>query len=61
LGGKSRLSVAVKGFHQTPIAQLEKLTEEIKICLKILRENDFAANFKKHGTTGDMAAKYLTT
>ena len=56
MGSKNLIGVAVKGSHQTPIAQPEKLTEEIKTCLKILRENDFATNLKKHGTTGDMAA-----
>lgn len=56
MGSKNLIGVAVKGSHQTPIAQPEKLTEEIKICLKILRENDFVTNLKKHGTTGDMAA-----
>jgi len=56
MGSKNLIGVAVKGSHKTPIAQPEKLTEEIKICLKILRENDFTANLKKHGTTGDMAA-----
>lgn len=56
MGSKNLIGVAVKGSHQTPIAQPEKLTEEIKTCLKILRENDFATNLKKHGTTGDMGA-----
>jgi len=56
MGSKNLIAVAVKGSHKTPIAQPEKLTEEIKICLKILRENDSAASLKKHGTTGDMAA-----
>ena len=56
MGSKNLIGIAVKGSHKTPIAQPEKLTEEIKICLKILRENDIAAGLKKHGTTGDMAA-----
>ena len=56
MGSKNLLGIAVKGSHKTPIAQPEKLTEEIKNCLKILRENDIAADLKKHGTTGDMAA-----
>jgi aldehyde:ferredoxin oxidoreductase len=56
MGSKNLIGIAVKGSHQTPIAQPEKLTETIKTCLKILRENDFATNLKKHGTTGDMAA-----
>ena len=56
MGSKNLIGIAVKGSHQTPIAHPEKLTEEIKTCLKILRENDFATNLKKHGTTGDMAA-----
>ncbi|MBE3085475.1 MAG: aldehyde ferredoxin oxidoreductase family protein [Bacteroidetes bacterium] len=56
MGSKNLIGIAVKGSHQTPIAQPEKLTEKIKICLKILRENVLAANFKKHGTVGDLAA-----
>ena len=56
MGSKNLIGIAVKGSHKTPIAQPEKLAEEIKTCLKILRENDFAANLKKHGTTGDMGA-----
>jgi len=56
MGSKNLISIAVKGSHQTAIAQPEKLTEEIKICLKILRENVLAANFKKHGTVGDLGA-----
>jgi len=56
MGSKNLIGIAVKGSHKTPIAQPEKLTETIKTCLKILRENDFSANLKKHGTTGDMAA-----
>jgi len=56
MGSKNLIGIAVKGSHKTPIAQPEKLTEEIKICLKILRENDIAAGLKKHGTTGDMVA-----
>jgi aldehyde:ferredoxin oxidoreductase len=56
MGSKNLIGIAVKGSHQTLIAHPEKLTEEIKTCLKILRENDFATNLKKHGTTGDMAA-----
>lgn len=56
MGSKNLLGIAVKGSHNPPIAQPEKLTEAIKTCLKILKESDFAANLKKHGTTGDMAA-----
>ena len=56
MGSKNLIGIAVKGSHKTPIAQPEKLTKTIKTCLKILRENDFATNLKKHGTTGDMAA-----
>lgn len=56
MGSKNLIGVAAKGSHKTPIAQPEKLTKTIKTCLKILRENDFATNLKKHGTTGDMAA-----
>jgi len=56
MGSKNLIGIAVKGSHKTPIAQPEKLTETIKTCLKILRENDFSTNLKKHGTTGDMAA-----
>jgi aldehyde:ferredoxin oxidoreductase len=56
MGSKNLIGVAVKGSHQTAIAQPEKLTEEIKICLKILKENVLAANFKKHGTVGDLGA-----
>lgn len=56
MGSKNLIGVSVKGSHQTAIAQPEKLTEEIKICLKILKENVLAANFKKHGTVGDLGA-----
>ena len=56
MGSKNLIGIAVKGSRNTPIAQPEKLTETIKTCLKILKESDFSANLKKHGTTGDMAA-----
>lgn len=56
MGSKNLIGIAVKGSHKIPIAQPEKLTETIKRCLKILKENEFATSLKKHGTTGDMAA-----
>ena len=56
MGSKNLIGIAVKGSRKTPMAQPEKLTETIKTCLNILKENDFATGLKKHGTTGDMAA-----
>jgi aldehyde:ferredoxin oxidoreductase len=56
MGSKNLIGIAVKGSHQAPIAQPEKLKETIKKCLKILRENEFTANLRKHGTTGDIVA-----
>jgi aldehyde:ferredoxin oxidoreductase len=54
MGSKNLIAIAAKGSHKTPIAQPEKLTETIKTCLKILKENDFATNLKKHDTTNSL-------
>jgi len=56
MGSKNLIGIAVKGSQKTPMAQPAKLTETIKTCLKILKESEFSANLKKHGTTGDMVA-----
>jgi len=45
---------AVKGSKEVSVAQPEKLKETIKKAMKAVREDEVAAGFKEHGTTGEM-------
>lgn len=54
MGSKNLIGIAVKGSKKVSVAQPEKLKEAIKKALKIVRENEIAAGFKEHGTTGEM-------
>lgn len=54
MGSKNLIGIAVKGSKEVSVAQPEKLKEAIKKAMKVVRENEIAAGFKEHGTTGDM-------
>ena len=54
MGSKNLLGIAVKGSHKLNAAEPVRLKEAVKKALDILRENETAAGFKEHGTTGDM-------
>lgn len=54
MGSKNLIGIAVKGSKEVSIAQPEKLKEIIKKAMKVVRENEVAAGFKEHGTTGEM-------
>ena len=54
MGSKNLLGIAVKGSHELNAAEPARLKEAVKKALGILRENETAAGFKEHGTTGDM-------
>ena len=54
MGSKNLLGIAVKGSHELNAAEPDRLKKAVKKALDILRENETAAGFKEHGTTGDM-------
>jgi len=54
MGSKNLIGIAVKGSKEVSVAQPEKLKEVIKKAMKAVRENETAAGFKEHGTTGEM-------
>jgi aldehyde:ferredoxin oxidoreductase len=54
MGSKNLIGIAVKGSKEVRVAQPEKLKEAIKKAMKAVRENEVAAGFKEHGTTGEM-------
>ncbi|MFC2141668.1 aldehyde ferredoxin oxidoreductase family protein [Acidobacteriota bacterium] len=54
MGSKNLMGIAVKGSKEVSVAQPEKLKELIKKAMKAVRENEVAAGFKEHGTTGEM-------
>jgi len=54
MGSKNLIGIAVKGSKEISVAQPEKLKEAIKKAMKVVRENEIAAGFKEHGTTGEM-------
>ena len=54
MGSKNLIGIAVKGSKEVSIAQPEKLKEAIRKAMKVVRENEIAAGFKEHGTTGEM-------
>ena len=54
MGSKNLIGIAVKGSKEVSVAQPEKLKELIKKAMKAVRENEVAAGFKEHGTTGEM-------
>ena len=54
MGSKNLIGIAVKGSKEVRVAQPEKLKEVIKKAMKAVRENEVAAGFKEHGTTGEM-------
>jgi aldehyde:ferredoxin oxidoreductase len=54
MGSKNLIGIAVKGSKEVSVAQPEKLKEAIKKAMKVVRENEIAAGFKEHGTTGEM-------
>lgn len=54
MGSKNLMGIAVKGSKEVSVAQPEKLKETIKKAMKVVRENEIAAGFKEHGTTGEM-------
>jgi aldehyde:ferredoxin oxidoreductase len=54
MGSKNLIGIAVKGSKEVSVAQPEKLKEIIKKAMKVVRENEVAAGFKEHGTTGEM-------
>jgi aldehyde:ferredoxin oxidoreductase len=54
MGSKNLIGIAVKGSKEVSAAQPEKLKEAIKKAVKLVRENEIAAGFKEHGTTGEM-------
>jgi len=54
MGSKNLIGIAVKGSKEVSVAQPEKLKEAIKKAMKAVRENEIAAGFKEHGTTGEM-------
>ncbi len=54
MGSKNLIGIAVKGSKEVSVAQPEKLKESIRKAMKVVRENEVAAGFKEHGTTGEM-------
>ena len=54
MGSKNLIGIAVKGSKEVSVAQPEKLKEAIRKAMKAVRENEIAAGFKEHGTTGEM-------
>jgi aldehyde:ferredoxin oxidoreductase len=54
MGSKNLMGIAVKGSHQTKVANPEKMKTAIKNAMRIIRESETAAGFKEHGTPGDM-------
>lgn len=54
MGSKNLIGIAVKGSKEISVAQPEKLKEAIRKAMKVVRENEIAAGFKEHGTTGEM-------
>jgi aldehyde:ferredoxin oxidoreductase len=54
MGSKNLIGIAVKGSKEVSVAQPEKLKEAIRKAMKVVRENEVAAGFKEHGTTGEM-------
>jgi len=56
MGSKNLLGIAVKGSHKLNVANPSMLKDAVKKTMDILRENETAAAFKEHGTTGDMVA-----
>jgi len=54
MGSKNLMGIAVKGSKEVSAAQPEKLKEAIRKAVKAVRENEIAAGFKEHGTTGEM-------
>ncbi|MFQ6618941.1 MAG: aldehyde ferredoxin oxidoreductase family protein, partial [Fidelibacterota bacterium] len=56
MGSKNLMGIAVKGSKEVKVSQPEKLKEAIRKAMKVVRENEVAAGFKEHGTTGEMVA-----
>jgi len=56
MGSKNLMGIAVKGSKEVSVVQPEKLKEAIRQAMKAVRENEVAAGFKEHGTTGEMVA-----
>jgi aldehyde:ferredoxin oxidoreductase len=54
MGSKNLLGIAVRGSGKTRAANPDGLKAAIKQAMDILRENETAAGFREHGTTGDM-------
>ncbi len=54
MGSKNLIGIAVTGSKEVSVAQPEKLKEAIRKAVKAVRENEIAAGFKEHGTTGEM-------
>jgi len=56
MGSKNLMGIAVKGSKQVRVAQPERLKELIKKAMKLVRENEVAAGFREHGTTGEIVS-----
>lgn len=54
MGSKNLMGVAVKGSHRLNPADPDGLKDALRVAMDILKKSATAANFKKHGTTGDM-------
>ncbi len=54
MGSKNLIAIAVKGSKEVNVAQPQRLKEAIKRAMEVVRENEIAAGYKEHGTTGDM-------
>ncbi len=54
MGSKNLLAFVVKGNQELKVADKEKFRAAIRKAMKEVRKNPDSAEFKKHGTTGDI-------
>ncbi len=54
MGSKNLLAFVVKGNQEVKVADKEKFRAAIREAMKVVRKNPDSAEFKKHGTTGDI-------
>lgn len=54
MGSKNLLGIAVKGNQKVTLADTERVNAAIKEGIKAIRENPDSAEFRKHGTVGDI-------
>jgi len=54
MGSKNLLAIAVKGSRKAPIAGPVEFKRTIATALKVVKASEIYAQYKKHGTTGEL-------